>query len=423
MLFKLLRIKRGRTDNMSGRYLIIADDFTGANDTGVQIRRYGKPVRVVFRYDSKNKTEDSVVIDTETRGLEAEQAREKVEHLIKDIDFSEFRYVIKKIDSTLRGNIADEIAALDKYFQSELIVFAPAFPAIKRTTKDGIHMLDGIPITQTEISRDPKKPVKNDCLKSILEEGFEENVVHVSLSEVRQGFSLEGNRIFSFDAVEDSDLEKIITTVSSTGKKVLWVGTAGLANSIMELSCKTPPCLCVCGSVSDVTRQQVHIAEESGVQVVPVRIHELLSGENSEDTYIEQCIKQLQDNKDVILLSSATYDRTELEISRQYGEERHMTSEEVSVYTQETLGKIADSILSRCELSGVFVTGGDTAIGLLEQTGAEGSEILSEIAMGIPMMKIVGGKYAGMKLVTKAGAFGKEDALTYAIRKLKEREE
>jgi len=30
------------------RYLIIADDFTGANDTGVQLRRRGFPTEVLF---------------------------------------------------------------------------------------------------------------------------------------------------------------------------------------------------------------------------------------------------------------------------------------------------------------------------------------------------------------------------------------
>ena len=33
---------------MDNRYLIIADDFTGANDTGVQLRRRGFPTEVLF---------------------------------------------------------------------------------------------------------------------------------------------------------------------------------------------------------------------------------------------------------------------------------------------------------------------------------------------------------------------------------------
>lgn len=33
---------------MEDRYLIIADDFTGANDTGVQLKRRGYPTEVLF---------------------------------------------------------------------------------------------------------------------------------------------------------------------------------------------------------------------------------------------------------------------------------------------------------------------------------------------------------------------------------------
>ena len=37
------------------------------------------------------------------------------------------------------------------------------------------------------------------------------------------------------------------------------------------------------------------------------------------------------------------------------------------------------------------------------------------------MMKLVGGKKDGLKVVTKAGAFGEEDAILFAFRKLKEK--
>ena len=68
----------------------------------------------------------------------------------------------------------------------------------------------------------------------------------------------------------------------------------------------------------------------------------------------------------------------------------------------------------------VLATGGDTALGLLEALGADGSEILSEVSVGIPMMRVIGGQAAGVKMVTKAGAFGTQDAISNAFRKLKE---
>ena len=53
---------------MEERYLIIADDFTGANDTGVQLRRRGFPTEVLFCGKPMG-ADRSIVIDTESRNV------------------------------------------------------------------------------------------------------------------------------------------------------------------------------------------------------------------------------------------------------------------------------------------------------------------------------------------------------------------
>lgn len=53
----------------------------------------------------------------------------------------------------MRGNIAMEIRAVDEAFHPELIVFAPALPALGRTTVDGVQRLHGVEICKTELSR------------------------------------------------------------------------------------------------------------------------------------------------------------------------------------------------------------------------------------------------------------------------------
>ena len=110
---------------MEERYLIIADDFTGANDTGVQLRRRGFPTEVPFCGKPMG-ADRSIVIDTESRTVHPDHAYEIVSHALEDVDFDSFRYVIKKVDSTMRGNIAAEIKAVDEHFKPELMIFAPA---------------------------------------------------------------------------------------------------------------------------------------------------------------------------------------------------------------------------------------------------------------------------------------------------------
>ena len=54
--------------------------------------------------------------------------------------------IYKKTDSLLRGNIGAELRALCDAAGSGPLVFAPAYPTGGRTTIDGIHRLEGIPV-------------------------------------------------------------------------------------------------------------------------------------------------------------------------------------------------------------------------------------------------------------------------------------
>lgn len=407
---------------MLNKYLIVADDFTGANDTGVQMRRRGIPTHVMFAGRKIPAGDHSLVIDTESRGMTGEEAKEATAKAVEEVDFSSFKYVIKKVDSTLRGNVAEEIFAVDQVFGSDLVIFAPALPDLDRTTVDGVHRLKGVRITETELAKDPKKPVTEDDLAKILEKVYEEKVLYVSLDEIRKGeISLDAGRLFTFDAVLNSDLQAVIRAALATGKKILWVGTAAMADNLMEMENKTYPALGIAASVSSVTCSQIRAAEAAGVALVSVPVHEILAGRADTKPYIDDVVKSLKAGKDTILLSSSSYDRAELALSEEEGKKKGMETWQVSEYVQGLMGAMAKAIFEQAEVSGVFLTGGDTAMGVLESLKADGSSILSEIAVGIPMMQIVGGSMEGLKVVTKAGAFGKEDAILFAFRKLKEK--
>lgn len=157
------------------------------------------------------------------------------------------------------------------------------------------------------------------------------------------------------------------------------------------------------------------------MSIVSVSVPDFLEGTEEESLYVKQCVDILEKGKDLLLVSSASIDRDEIEKSMEAGKKKQMTLPEISEYTQELMGNIANQVLEQVKVSGVFLTGGDTSIGFLKQAEAEGSFILSEIATGIPLMQIEGGKYDKMKVVTKAGAFGKEDAILFGLRKLKEK--
>lgn len=402
------------------RYLIVADDFTGANDTGVQLKRRGVPTSVVFSSEFIA-SEGSFVLDTESRALGPEEAAAAVRAGLKGVDLTAFGRVMKKVDSTLRGSVAAEIKAVDQLYGSELVVFAPALPDLGRTTVGGVHLLKGIPITRTELAKDPKTPVTEDNITKLLEAVYDEPVTHISEDQVSAGeIDFSAGRVFTCDSATNADLRSVIQAAAATGKRTLWVGTAAMADHLLGVEVDVPPALAVVASVSAVSREQVNFAAGEGIPLVSVPIPELLTGEQKMETYVAQTVTLLKEGKDAILASSASCNRAELDRSVAVGEKLNMTREQVSGYTQMVMGKMTKAILEQTPISGMFLTGGDTALGFFMEARSLGSSIVTEIAVGIPMMRLSGGPFAGLKVVTKAGAFGKEDAITFALRKLKE---
>ena len=66
----------------------------------------------------------------------------------------------------------------------------------------------------------------------------------------------------------------------------------------------------------------------------------------------------------------------------------------------------------------LILTGGDTALGVLQLLDYEGIELEGELLEGIVRGNLRGGPWDGLTIVTKAGAFGKEDALVRIVERL-----
>ena len=55
-------------------------------------------------------------------------------------------HIYKKTDSALRGNIGAELEAMMQASGEEQLPFVPAFPQIGRTTVNGTHFIEGVPV-------------------------------------------------------------------------------------------------------------------------------------------------------------------------------------------------------------------------------------------------------------------------------------
>ena len=98
------------------RVLIVADDLTGAMDAAGPFATRGMSTWVVALPEACDPARfsraDVVAINTDSRHLPAAEAARRVEQAFALMGGERFALVIKKIDSTLRGNVIAETEAL-----------------------------------------------------------------------------------------------------------------------------------------------------------------------------------------------------------------------------------------------------------------------------------------------------------------------
>ncbi len=132
-------------------WAVIADDLTGAADTGVQFLPVCAPVFLVDhrRLDAvalRAAAPAALTVFTNSRALPAGDARRAAAAAGRAIRRLGPARVYKKIDSALRGNIGTELEGVMEALELPLSFIAPAFPDQGRTTVGGIHCIHGVPV-------------------------------------------------------------------------------------------------------------------------------------------------------------------------------------------------------------------------------------------------------------------------------------
>src|SRR5215207_8244979 len=140
---------------MTRRWLILADDLTGAADCAIALGRGRGLAAVVIWGDIRNarsRQEPILAYDTASRSLSAGAAAARHRDVLASQPGSG-RLFFKKIDSTLRGQPAAEIAATLECLGSQsdpaFGVLAAAFPATGRTTSGGRILVNGRTLEET----------------------------------------------------------------------------------------------------------------------------------------------------------------------------------------------------------------------------------------------------------------------------------
>jgi D-threonate/D-erythronate kinase len=410
---------------------VIADDITGAADTGAQFCTAVGPVHMTGAVEGELTASAihtaGVAVFTNTRNTDAARAAQIVRMAAEKIRSLSPRVIYKKIDSCLRGNLGAEIDALLKATGAAASFVAPAFPQQGRTTVNDCHRINGVPVADTEIGRDPVSPVRESRLSVLLSAQSRMPVGHVDLACIEGGSAKlaervrillsQGCRHITFDAGHTVHLDAIARLACDHVEEILLVGSAGLAASLSRIVARElPACavtdrprikkwLFVCGSASRVLADQVAmLVRSTGWAHLALDPLALTSGDGS--THREPLIDHLADrwsSGGVILSLQPVLDAGPIEDPG---------------LVVRGLAEAAAGLLSAAAVEGVFLCGGDTAEAFWHQIGACALLIREEILPGLMRGEFVGGLRNGLPVVTKAGAFGQMDTLNQLINSL-----
>jgi len=415
---------------------VIADDFTGACDVGVQFRKCGLETAVltcIERLDAFKGNFDLIVIDTESRNLAPEIAYDKVREAVKALKAIDARLVYKKIDSTLRGNLGAELDAIIDELKVKAIIVAPAFPAQNRTTINGHLLIKNVPLERTEFARDPLNPVKTSHIATLIGHQTQRRIGHIDLSKVRstveslkeeiQRLTGEGNEIIVADAETPDDLAKVVK--ASVDPNLLPCGSAGLAEEVSRLltsRLQESKLLVISGSVNNVTLNQIATVEKGlDVKVLEPDLSGVLISEQKWDAEVKNLVGKVEeavvDGRDVIIRLAKSKSSV-LEVQR-LGKELGMDNLQVAERLLSILSEAFKRIIQNYNFSGLIIIGGDTSIKIMKAMNVDGIRIEKEVLPGIPMSRILGGKFEGLRVVTKAGGFGDDYTLAKIMKHLK----
>ena len=408
------------------KLLVIADDFTGALDTGVQFAASGAETRVVtnIEYDfSRTGREVQVlVLVAETRHVKWEEAYRMVYGIAKRACESGIPYLYKKTDSALRGNIGSELKAVIDAAGKHTFHFLPAFPRMNRVTRNGIHYIDGSPVHESVFGKDPFEPVTCSYIPDMMR-----GEVPVTVVESMDGWERQ-NGVMVYDASTDEELMSIGSFLKEKGELGLTAGCAGFAAvlpQLLGLSGKRrerisldKKFLVACGSVNPITVRQLDYAEGAGMKRIRLTPEQKLEKDYLESEEGNRALEEW--TKTALEEECCIFDTNDLPGCRaacEYAGSHGLSLDELRVRIADTLGRVVEHLVRAGVKSTMLLTGGDTLMGFMRHIGCDEIVPVCEMAPGtvLSQVDIDGRTYS---IISKSGGFGEEKLIAELAEKI-----
>lgn len=398
------------------KLLVIADDFTGALDTGVQFSSHGIQTMVSTQteidYGRISSALEVLVINAESRHLSQNQAYERIKAILSDALAADIPYIYKKVDSALRGNISSEIKAVVDSFPQQAIPFLPAYPEMNRVVVNGHLYIDDVLVSESVFAEDPYEPVRESNIIQRLKKEANLSAVLIQAEMIHQEYAA----VHVFDAQTDEMLRWQAEKLQEADLLRVTVGCAGFAKVLAKQLFPArenvthtieKPIVVVCGSVNPITQAQVQYAEERYPRI-SLTADQLLtadywdSPQGKED---RQVYSRLMQEYPLIIFETFSED-TSAELRRRSEKTNHSVSDsrfQIGV----ALGKLTEALWTEHQENTFLFTGGDTLFQSMKVLGIKGIIPLTEMQPGI-VLSVLEWNNKQMKVITKSGGFGSE---------------
>lgn len=421
--------------------LIIADDLTGANATGVLFAQNSYET-ASFVYNNLDSSEDIkdykiISVSTESRSVEPETAYKRVKSTFESFGENNLKLICKRVDSTLRGNIGTEIDALLDSLSGEYIAaVVPAFPSSGRINIGSYLMVNSIPLQKSGVAKDPKTPVNNTFVPDIIGQQTDRNIGVISYKTILAGSKKikeklkkakkAGKEIIVFDAADEDDISTIAESIYSLDIPVVAVDpgpfTSILGKKLLGgRQTDDNKIILAVGSTTELTRKQAdYIEKQKDAYWEKVDVKSLLDPETRQKE-IQRCVENILAKIDEHELFGIISARSEDDLLGKEEVKSIINNFEQDIYDKISTGiaEIADRLLVETDCwQGLYVSGGDTTLALVDKFEAQGMEVLEEVLPLTVYGKLIGGKHEGLSFVSKGGLIGDIDAVEKCINKL-----
>ncbi len=381
---------------------VIADDLTGAAELGGVGLRRGLKTEVILRGECKSEA-DLICFDTDSRSCTAKEAARRAAAAAIKMRKAGARWIYKKVDSVLRGQVLAEIGAIQSALGLNSALLVPTNPGLGRTIRNGRYYIKGKPIHQTDFARDPEYPRTSANVLEML--GVSKwhrvtvspptqrsNESGITLGEVSSSADLQRwARQRSANTLLCGGAEFFATLLDLMGPAAKGIGGKAGERAILDgKASKLGRELFVCGSTSDFTWRFMNESRMHGVKVFSLL-------ELGKFPFSTASLKKITMN---VILAFRSHRRVVLAIGRPLLEKRA-----VSRGLAMSLTQIAVRVIETAKPEHVYAEGGATAAELVGQLGWKRLSVVKELAQGVttlalanrvsPFLTIKPGSYEG----------------------------